>query len=137
MVFSPNDCHGLKRLLGGGGGGGSGGSGGSGSSSSAIIFVPKGTVQSKIEITEVATSIVPATTSPVARLITVTNESVTETTILISLGSPASLGNYLYPLKRHLIIDEAIDGGELWSAICPAGETGILRVAITPFIKIF
>lgn len=134
MVFSPNDCHGLKRLLGGGGGGGSGGSG---SSSSEIIFVPKGTTQSVVTVTETEAAIVAATASPVARLISIINESIADTTILISIGSPASLGNYLYPLKRHLIIDEVIDGGDGWSAICQPGESGILRISITPFMKIF
>jgi hypothetical protein len=134
MVFASNDCHGLKRLLGGGSGGGSGGSG---SSDSEIIFVPKGTIQQSVAVTETEAAIVVATASPIARLISVINESQTDTTILISIGSPASLGNYLYPLKRHLIIDEVIDGGDGWSAICQPGETGILRISITPFMKIF
>lgn len=135
MVFSPNDCHGLKRLL--GGSGGSGGSSGGSSSGSDIMFVPKGTNQQLLEVTEVGITIAAATASPVARMLTILNESVEKTTVFISVGSPASLGNYLYPLRQHLILEEVLDGGEIWSAITQSGEIGILRVSITPLVKIF
>ncbi|MDB9514753.1 hypothetical protein PN499_26470 [Kamptonema animale CS-326] len=101
-----------------------------------MIYVPRGTIQQVITVSDSATILAPETAIATARMLTILNESSENTTIFISKGTPASLGNYTYPLHQFLILQNVLDGGENWSAVCRPGESGTIRIAIAPLVRI-
>jgi hypothetical protein len=98
------------------------------------MWVPRGYIQQVITVTDSVTILVPETSVATARMLTILNEG--NSTIFISRGSPASVANYSYPLHHLLILQNILDGGEIWSAICQSGESGIIRLAIAPLVRI-
>ncbi len=100
------------------------------------MWVPRGHIQQVITVADSATILAAETAVATARMLTILNESQDKVTIFISKGSPASLGNYSYPLHHLLILQNILDGGEIWSAICQPGESGIIRLAIAPLVRI-
>jgi hypothetical protein len=100
------------------------------------MWVPRGHIQQVISVTDSPTTLAAETAIATARMLTILNESEAKTTIFISRGTTASLANYAYPLHQFLILQNILDGGELWSAICRSGESGIIRMAIAPLVRI-